>query len=183
MEQTHKHSGKSSESLLDKNIILKSLNILSGQTILDAGCGNGYMAKEFSKLVSKSGRVYAIDSHEQSIEQLKSETDGSNIIAIDSDITQKTDIEDSSVDFIYLSTVFHGFTDSQRERFLKEIKRILKPNGVLAIVEINKSDTPFGPPMDIRYSPEELVKAVALENSVLTKIGAHFYMQTFVYEN
>ncbi|MGB2928225.1 MAG: hypothetical protein WBB70_04855 [Desulfobacterales bacterium] len=42
--QKHRHRGKSSESYLNKDIILKELNIRSGQTILDAGCGNGYMS-------------------------------------------------------------------------------------------------------------------------------------------
>ncbi|MBN1864169.1 MAG: hypothetical protein JW808_04650, partial [Victivallales bacterium] len=44
----HHHRGKSSESLLDKAAILGALRIEPGQTVLDAGCGNGYMSKEFS---------------------------------------------------------------------------------------------------------------------------------------
>lgn len=46
----HHHQGKSSESLLDKAQILASLSITPGQVILDAGCGNGYMAKEFAEI-------------------------------------------------------------------------------------------------------------------------------------
>ena len=183
MIETHQHSGKSSESLIDKEMILKSLVILPGQIVLDAGCGNGYMAKEFSKLVGNDGLVYAMDIYKQSIEQLKNEIGKSNIIAINGDITQKTDIEDSSVDLIYLSTVFHGFTDSQRHGFLKEVKRVLKPDGILAIVEINKSDTPFGPPMKIRLSPEELSSIIGLKSQDLIKISEYFYMQTFVNED
>lgn len=47
----HHHRGKSSESLLDKEAIFAALRITPGQTVLDAGCRNGYMSKEFSKLV------------------------------------------------------------------------------------------------------------------------------------
>jgi len=54
--QKHRHRGKSSERYLNKDIILKELNIRSGQTILDAGCGNGYMSKEFSKLLNNTFR-------------------------------------------------------------------------------------------------------------------------------
>jgi ubiquinone/menaquinone biosynthesis C-methylase UbiE len=37
---------------------LDNLDICAGQTVLDAGCGNGYMAKNFSKLVGKDGKIY-----------------------------------------------------------------------------------------------------------------------------
>lgn len=183
MEQIHKHGGRSSESRFDRTIILKALNVLQGQNILDAGCGNGYMAKEFSRLVTDSGTIYAMDIYEESIEQLKKETEATNITASLGDITKKTQIEDSSIDLIYLSTVFHGFTDSQKEGFLREVKRILKPGGILAVVEINKSNTPFGPPMDIRYSPQELSESIGLNKLSFIKIGDNFYMQTFVYDS
>jgi ubiquinone/menaquinone biosynthesis C-methylase UbiE len=179
MEKIHEHRGKSSESILDENLILKSLTILPGQHILDAGCGDGYMAKEFSKLAGPGGKVYAIDIYEQSINQLRNETATSNITAITGDVTKKTVIESASIDLVYLSTVFHGFTAPQKVGFLREMKRILRPGGILAVVEINKCDTPFGPPSDIRYSPEEIVEAIDLEPEMLTTIGDYFYMQTF----
>jgi ubiquinone/menaquinone biosynthesis C-methylase UbiE len=180
MKRTHEHSGKSSESILDKNIILKSLKIQAGQVILDAGCGNGYMAKEFARLVGPAGKVYAADIYESSIKQLQAETSGSNIIVRLADITTDTGIERLSVDMVYLSTVLHGFSVFQVEGFLREVKRVLKLGGVLAIVEIDKKDTPFGPPMNIRYSPEELVKTIALKPECLTRVGDYFYMQTFI---
>jgi cyclopropane fatty-acyl-phospholipid synthase-like methyltransferase len=39
--QQHHHRGKSPESLLNKEAILAALGIAPGQTVLDAGCGNG----------------------------------------------------------------------------------------------------------------------------------------------
>jgi ubiquinone/menaquinone biosynthesis C-methylase UbiE len=183
MKQKHEHGGRTSESILDKNIILNSLKIQTGQNILDAGCGNGYMSKEFSKLAGETGKVYAMDMYEQSINQLKSETAGTNITTIFGDIAKNIEIEDSSIDLVYLSMVFHGFTTSQMEGFLSEVKRLLKPGGILAVVEINKNNTSFGPPMNIRYSPEELIETVDLESKDLTNIGDDLYMQTFVYRN
>ncbi len=179
VKEKHHHRGKSSESLLNKEVILQELNIRSGQTILDAGCGNGYMAKEFSKLLNNSAKVYALDPDNESIEILKQEEKGIDIEAIVGDITKKTQIEASSIDLIYLSTVFYGFSKDQIEGFEKETKRLLKAGGRLAIVEIQKQETPFGPPLDVRYSPEDLRKTIKLMPKAVVEVGQYFYMQIF----
>ena len=178
-EKKHHHRGKSSESLLDKSRILANLYIKPGLVVLDAGCGNGYMTKEFAKLTGKTGMVYALDPDTVSIDILKSETSGMNVEAFAGDITKETKLASSSIDLIYLSTVIHGFPESQRKGFLEEIKRLLKPGGKLAIVEIKKENTPFGPPLNIRLSPEELKKIIDLTPAQLVDVGEYFYMQVF----
>lgn len=77
----HHHRGKSSECLLDKEAILDALHIKPGQKVLDAGCGNGYMSREFSKRVGSAGIVYALDFDEVGIAALGAENAGKNIVA------------------------------------------------------------------------------------------------------
>jgi ubiquinone/menaquinone biosynthesis C-methylase UbiE len=175
----HRHRGKSSENFLDKSAILENLAIVPGQIILDAGCGNGYMAKEFTRLTGKKGKVYALDPDNISIEILKSEIKDSIIEPFVGDITGETELAVSSIDLIYVSTVVHVFSQKQTEGFVKEVKRLLKHSGKLAIVEIKKEDTPFGPPLDMRISPEELKNTISLIPIRLIDIGQFFYMQIF----
>jgi len=54
-----------------------------------------------------------------------------------------------------------------------------KPHARLAIVEIEKLDTPFGPPLDRRVSPEELKQTVTLTPLTKVRVGQYFYMQLF----
>ncbi len=96
------------------------------------------------------------------------------------DITGRTAIPSSSVDLLYLSTVFHIFKPAQVESFVSEVKRILKPGGTLAVVEIVKQKTPIGPPMEMRTSPEEMKQAVGLTAGDCYTVGEFFYMQLFV---
>ena len=159
--------------------ILEGLAITPGQVILDAGCGNGYMAKAFAERTGESGNVYALDPDADSIEVLKGETRGSNIEALVGDITRETPLKPSSLDLVYLSTVIHGFSETELDGAIREIERLLKPGGKLAIVEIRKEDTPFGPPMAIRFSPEELRSRIDMRPAGLTDAGEHFYMQVF----
>ncbi len=173
------HKENTTEQLINKEIILKELNILPGQTIVDVGCGNGYMSKEFSKLVHHSGKVFSLDCAKEAIEKLKEDTGGTNIEPMEADITRKTPIDDKSADLIYLSTVFHIFSKEQIGNFQKEVKRLLKPNGKLAIIEIQKENTPFGPPLNMRFSPEELKQTIKLKPISLINVGQYFYMQLF----
>jgi len=175
----HDHRGKSSERFLDKDLILRELNLVPDQTILDAGCGNGYMSKEFSRILNKKGKVYALDPDREAIESLQREAEGTNIEALVGDIAGTTPLEASSIDLIYLSTVFHGFSKDQVRGFQKEVRRLLKPHARLAIVEIHKRNTPFGPPLSIRFSPEELRRIVLLTPLTTVDVGPYFYMQLF----
>jgi len=175
----HHHQGKSSEQLLDKTVILDHLGIVPGQTVLDAGCGSGYMAKEFSRRVGDAGKVFALDRDEIAVATLREETAGTNVSALVGDITTGMPLPPSSLDLVYVSMVLHGFSPAQIKGFRVEVVRLLKPQGRLAIVEIAKRDTPFGPPLRIRFSPEELKRALRLVPQATVDVGEHCYMQLF----
>ena len=176
----HKHRGKFTENLLNNDLILKSLGIAPGQTVLDAGCGNGHMAKLFAKAVAPAGKVYALDTDSHAISILRQATRDTHIETIVGDITRETVIEASSLDLIYIATVLHSFTRQQLQGFIQEAKRLLRNDGVLAVVEIAKEETPFGPPLELRYSPEELVAIVPLIAINTVTVAPYFYMQLFI---
>ena len=157
------------------------LALRPGQVVVDAGCGSGYMSKLFSKKVGPRGKVFALDPNSHFIGVLEAETRGTPIETIEGDITRSTPIDPSSVDLIYTSTVIHGFSKPQMQGFLKEVQRLLKPRGILAIVEIEKIETSFGPPLNIRFSPEELKAIVPLAPVATIPVAEYFYLQTFAH--
>lgn len=175
----HKHRGKFTEGLLDNDLILRTLGVTAGQTVLDAGCGNGYMAKLFSEAVGPSGKVIALDPDSQFVNILADETRDTNIETITADITKPTPLDSAFVDLVYLSTVIHVFSIRQMQGLVAEVSRLLKPGGLLAIVEIEKKELPFGPPLHLKRSPEELCEAIPLDPVGTTAVAEHFYMQVF----
>ena len=178
-EHKHEHKGKSSDGFVDKVAVLKALDVKEGQIVLDAGCGNGYMAKELAGLVKSNGKVYAMDADESAIENLKKTAVTDAIQPIIGDITATTELRDLSLDLIYLSVVMHGFSESQTAGFIAEVQRLLKPGGILAVLEFKKEDTSHGPPMEIRLSPEEMKGKIPFTLVKRVAIGEDLYLQLF----
>lgn len=111
--------------------ILQEVIIEPGFYILDYGCGPGSYSIAASKLVGDTGKVYALDIHPLAIKHLQeiaSKKGLSNIEVIQSDC--ETGLPDCSVDLILLYDVFHHLDYSYE--ILKELSRILKPNGILS---------------------------------------------------
>lgn len=175
----HEHKGKTSESLVDKEKVLRSLNIREGQTVLDAGCGDGYMAIKFAGKVKSTGKVYAMDVDEKAVENLKKTAETNILKPVIGDISARTAFEESSMDLIYISNVLHGFSESQMAGLTRETQRLLKPGGILAILEFKKEEMPFGPPIDIRLSPRELTGKFPLTPKGTIDIGDYLYLQLF----
>lgn len=175
----HEHKGKTSESLVNKEEVLRALNITEGQAVIDAGCGDGYMSKEFAKLVKSSGRVYAMDTDETAIEDLQKNAGSDIIQPVLGDISTRTALKEASIDLIYISNVLHGFSESQMAGLAAETHRLLKPGGILAILEFKKEEMPVGPPVNIRFAPGELKEKFPLKPNNTIDIGAYLYLQLF----
>lgn len=76
--------------------------------------------------------------------------------------------------------MFHIFSDQQVTGFVREAQRLLRPGGILAIVNIKKEEPPFGPPMELRVSPMELRRKLPFTPLTLIDVARFFYMQLFV---
>jgi len=175
----HHHKGKSSEGRIDKARVLNALRIRPGMTILDAGCGDGYMARAFALLTGETGTVYALDADHEAIDALRASAACEAIEAFVGDIAAKTRLEAGSLDLLYLSNVAHGFSEAQMQGFAAEADRLLKPGGVLAIMEFRKRETPYGPPLSIRLSPDNLAQKIPLIPGVTVDVSEDSYMQLF----
>ena len=125
--------------------------------------------------VGESGIVHVLDRVESHIASLKRHADEESITHIQaaaSDITVPLPIDDSCVDVCLMATVLHLPGVIQKvEAVCAEIRRVLKPDGRLAIIECHKKALPFGPPEHIRLSEEEVIE-------VMTRYGFRFLSET-----
>jgi ubiquinone/menaquinone biosynthesis C-methylase UbiE len=176
-------AGKSSFDLIDGETFYRELDLKKGITFLDLACGRGAYSLKASEIVGSAGTVYAVDLWQEGIENLKAsavEANALNIEAFVSDAGRHIPVDDQVVDVCLMATVLHDFVEDQiSKEVLQEVVRVLKPDGMLAIVEFKKIDGPPGPPMHIRLAPEEVVDMLAPYGFIkdrLVDVGPYNYL-------
>jgi len=118
-----------------------------GQTIAELGCGNGFYCQYLQKYADK---LYCVDSFCPALEEAKKKVTNAIFLCEDA---SKTSIPSNSVDVVLLANSFHDMEN--KDEVVKEIKRILKKGGKVIIIDWEKKDTGFGPPLYVRMSEEE----------------------------
>jgi ubiquinone/menaquinone biosynthesis C-methylase UbiE len=135
--------------------VLESAGIAPGMTVLDVGAGTGYWTLPLSELVGPEGRVIAVDVEPLMVEDLWAlvrEHDLGNVDVVLSDELH-IPLEDDVADAALLAFVLHEPPDPVA--FLHEIARLLVPGGRVLILEWQKRETEFGPPVEHRVSEDE----------------------------
>lgn len=115
--------------------VLRSLDLDSGMTVGDVGCGDGYFTFLIASRVGEKGRVYASDIDRASLEKLRSSTRENshrNIVIIQG-TPDDPGLPDNEIDLILLVNVTH-LIDNQ-VLFFSNLGRCLRTGGRLVIVQ------------------------------------------------
>lgn len=118
--------------------LIKRSGINEGMNVLEAGCGSGAFTNYVARAVGTKGKIYAFDIQEEMLKQLRMKLmrfenrDISNIFMVEGDIC-KMPFKDNYFDLVYMVAVLQEVKD--RRKALQEIKRVLKPEGILAVTE------------------------------------------------
>jgi SAM-dependent methyltransferase len=133
---------------------------VAGRRVLDAGCGVGYG----SVLLSAAGaaQVTGVDISEAAVEQSARSAAGSAAASasfVVGDLAALPFAEDSFDVVVCFETIEHVL---DQERALDELRRVLAPNGLLAISSPNRDVYEEGNPFHTHeYTPAELRSALA----------------------
>lgn len=110
--------------------------LTENKTVLDAACGEGYGS---ALLAENAKQVIGVDISEESISHARYRySDKENLQFEVKDISHLNGVETGSMDVVVsFETIEHISKDTQK-KFLKEIKRVLKKDGLLIMSTPNK---------------------------------------------
>ncbi len=174
-ENAHKLDSEERHKLLPPDKILREIGIKPGMNIADIGCGTGFFTVPAAEILGDDGQVYAFDVEKQMLTFLRMKIEKPNIVPI---IVQedKLPLKDKLLDFAFLAFVLHE--TPVPNIYLKEVKRILKHKGGLAIIDWIKQDEDHGPPRDERIDQKDLIdKLKSLDVKILKSDqlnGSHY---------
>ena len=118
--------------------VIERSGIKPGMTVMELGCGSGAFTLFIAREVGKRGKVYAVDIQPAMIRQLerklsKAESQGITNIEIRQASAYELPFADATFDLVCMVTVLQEIPD--KGKALREIKRVLKPGGILAVTE------------------------------------------------
>ena len=139
---------------INPKYIWASIGAKNVKTIADIGAGTGLFDKEFSRL-SPESKIIALDVSSTMIEWMDA-----NVIPSFPNIStllmaeRQIPLADASADVAIMINLHHELLDEMS--ILKECYRILASGGKIAICDWKKKETPKGPPLEIRFEPEDI---------------------------
>jgi ubiquinone/menaquinone biosynthesis C-methylase UbiE len=139
--------------------LVNTLALRSGASVADIGSGSGAYLAHLARAVGEEGKVYAVDIHKDALVSTKkalNEMGYQNIDIIWSDIEEGLYLDSYSLDSVVLSNTL--FMLENKEAAIKEIKRVLIPEGLVLVVEWSQSHNGIGPHKD------HVVREVEAEN-------------------
>jgi ubiquinone/menaquinone biosynthesis C-methylase UbiE len=155
----------------DCESMLGALGVKPGQTVCDMGCGNGFYTLKLAEMVGDKGLVYAVDIQQEMLRLLESRAEKTNLKNIKPVLGSLIDprLPEGKLDIILCVDVYHEF--SHPEHMLAAMRKALKKNGRLVLVEFRKED-PDVPIKELHKMSKEQINKELLSNGF--KLVAQF---------
>lgn len=127
-----------------KQYLIKHSNISEGHRVLDFGCGTGTLLILLNELNNSYGSNNVelhgvdIDNNVLAIAQKKIQKQGVEHITLNNYDGEHLPYSDNSFDVVLSSLVFHHLSSDGKITILKEIKRVLKKDAILGLLDLGK---------------------------------------------
>ena len=157
------------------------LGLREGMKVADFGAGSGHYTRAAAAIVGRTGKVYAVDIQEDVLKHVKLNTNESHQPIIEhvwGDIEKVggSHLRDVSLDAVIVANTLFQIED--REGLLAEVKRVIKPEGKLLLIDWAGSYEGIGPHQDrvvSEHDAEGLCISSGFHKVKSFRAGAHHY--------
>jgi ubiquinone/menaquinone biosynthesis C-methylase UbiE len=122
--------------------IFGALGLHEGSAVADIGAGPGFFTVRLSRAVGRDGRVYAVDVSESVVAALKRRVKSEKLdnVEVVQGTTDDPRLPEGALDAVLIVNAYHEMR--QHQEMLAKIRRALKPDGRLVLVEPTAKDRP-----------------------------------------
>lgn len=158
--------------------LVKRFGLREGMHVGDFGAGSGHFSKMLAQAVGTSGRVFAIDLNEGLLCRVDREAKAlghANIEIVCWNMENDAPpLEASSLDAGLISNTL--FQIEQKEKALQNVRRLLKPAGMLLVTDWAGSFNNLGPTQEQVFPEREARELLAQHGFIVEKVvPAGFY--------
>ena len=168
-------------ALLDVDRTLSLTRAREGERALDAGCGVGVFTIPLAGLVGRSGHVFAVDVEPAMVEACRARVEEAGLtnVTVTRSGENSFPLPDAAVDLVFACHLLHELLDPPA--FFAEVRRVLKPEGRVVVVEWEKVETGgAGPPVKHRLTPEEARAVLAGGGLKVTEVHSVTWANYFL---
>jgi len=134
--------------------------ISQNTTIVEIGPGGG----RWTRYMLNAKQIYAVDYHQELLNELKSNIDATNIIYIKNNGDDFPNIPDESIDFLFSFGTFVHLDVDIIARYLQNMKRLLKHNSNV-IIQYSDKTKPMGKNLvDFSENDPDKMRALVLSH-------------------
>ncbi len=146
-----------------------ALELKPGLVVCDMGSGNGYHSLPIAQAVAPEGKVLAVDIQPEMLEMLKQRAAAQEVKNIECITGEPHDphLPETSCDLILLVDVYHEF--SHPEEMLIAMRKALKPDGQVVLVEFRAEDETVPIKPEHKMSKAQILKELEANGFKLTR--------------
>src|SRR4030095_13576387 len=127
-----------------RRVLLDLVELRPNSRVLEIGCGTG----TFSILIKQlhpQVEVVGLDPDPKALARARRKAEQAGVpISLDQGFSNSLPYENGTFDYLFSSMMFHHLKLDEKEKTLREIRRVLKPAGVFAMLDLKKPESTLG---------------------------------------
>lgn len=117
--------------------VLELAELAPGQSVLDVGCGTGTLLVAAARRVGPAGRVHGVEPSPEMLARARHKARKAALdVQLEEAPAEALPLPDGSVDVVLCTLVLHHLAPEARGHAIGEMRRVLRPGGRIAVMEI-----------------------------------------------